>query len=104
MDYDEVRKIHRLEKNSTQIAEIGSGFFRELRSFLEKEREKYLSSLKNGSASKGRDYSNLEEMAGEIIGIRERKVLNKALIASRTNEYSLAGMTAEDCMGTCCTA
>lgn len=91
-----MRRIHRLEKNSSQLSELNPDFFIDLGSFISGEREKYLSNLKNGSVSKARDYSNLEEMAKEIIAIRERKLLNKALIASRTNEYSLAGMAKKE--------
>jgi len=96
LDYGEVRRIHRLEKNSSQLSELKPDFFTELGAFLSKERDAYLSNLKNGSASKARDYSNLEEMSKELIAIRERKILNKALIASRTNEYSLAGLTKKE--------
>ena len=96
MDYDEVRRIHRLEKNSSQLVELGEDFMSELNAFLSSEREKYLSSLRNGSLRGTRDYTNLEEMVREILAIRERKVLNKALVASRTNEYSLDGMSVQE--------
>lgn len=96
MDYGEVRRIHRLEKNSSQLVQLNEGFMGELNSFLSAEREKYLSSLRKGSLQRARDYNNLEEMVREILSIRERKVLSKALVASRTNEYALSGMTLQE--------
>lgn len=95
MDYAEVRRIHRLEKNSSQLSEVSSDFFLELKSLLSKERKKYLASLQNGSVSKS-NYPNLEEMVREIMSIREKKILNKALIAAQTNEYSLKGVSAKE--------
>lgn len=96
MDYDEVRRIHRLEKNSSQLSEVKNEFFLELKVFLAKEREKYFADLENRSISRARDYPNLEQMVREIVAIRERKILNKALIASRTKEFSLDGMTKKE--------
>ncbi len=96
MDYDEIRRVHRLEKNSSQLVQLEEGFMDELNSFLSAEREKYLSSLRNGSLQRARDYNNLKEMIKEILAIRERKVLSKALVASRTNEYALSGMTLQE--------
>jgi len=96
LDYDELRRIHRLEKNSSTPVEVGREFFVDLRTFVEVQRGKYILNLKNGSVSGARDYNNLEQVVKEIMDIRERKVLNKALIASRTNEYSLKGLTNEE--------
>lgn len=91
-----MRSVYRLEKNSSQLSRVSAEFFLELKAFLGKEREKYLSSLKSGSISSARDYSNLEQMVRETMAIREKKILNKALIASRTNEFSLDGMTGSE--------
>lgn len=88
LSYDEIRKIHRLEKNTSQLVEINSTFYDDLRAFLKSEKQKYLESLKNFSVSKTRDFTNLKKMVEEIFSMREKKILNKALISSRIKEVS----------------
>jgi len=81
-----------MEKNSSQLTDLEANFFDNLNEFMEKERDKFLNGLKNGSLSKARDYHNLEQVLKETIAIREKKILNRALIASRTNEASYSGL------------
>ena len=54
--------------------------------FGKKEKEEYLKSLKTFSATKARDFVNLKKMVEEIFSMREKKLLNKALVSSRTGE------------------
>jgi len=92
LDYDEVRRVHRLEKNSSQLTELEINFFEALKELMKKERDQFLHGLKNGSITKARDYHNLEQVVRETIAIREKKILNRALISSRTNEASYSGL------------
>jgi len=82
MDFDELRQIHRQEKNSSQLANISEDFFLQLKAFIAEKRKQYLESLKTGALEKAQDVSNIERMAREIIQIREKKIVNKALQAS----------------------
>ncbi|MEM0359935.1 MAG: hypothetical protein QXK06_01180 [Candidatus Diapherotrites archaeon] len=93
MDYDEIRRVFRLEKNSSQLCAVEADFWQSLKEFMKKEREKYVEELKNGHISKAKDFANMEQIVLELLAIREKKVLNKALIASRTKEFSLDGMS-----------
>ena len=88
LSYEEIRRIHRLEKNTSQLVQVEPEFYNELHAFLASEKQAYLKSLKNFSISNSRDFTNLKKMVEEIFSIREKKILNKALVAARTNEYN----------------
>jgi len=88
IDYDEVRRIYRLEKNSSRLVEVPDNFYNELNDFIGKEREEYLESLSEFSHSKTRDFMNLKKIVEEIFSLREKKIMNKALVSSRTREIS----------------
>ena len=96
LSYDEIRKIHRLEKSTSQLVELESDFYNELHSFLKTEKDKYLDSLKDFSISNTRDFTNLKKMVEEIFSLREKKILSKALIVSRTKEFSDTSMTSQE--------
>jgi DNA replication initiation complex subunit (GINS family) len=89
ISYDEIRRIYRLEKNTNRLVEVEDDFFDSLNTFMVDEKQAYLEGLKNLSANKARDFSNLKKMVEEIMLVREKKLLNKALIASRTGELSV---------------
>ncbi|HZX19840.1 MAG TPA: hypothetical protein VFF13_02400 [archaeon] len=95
-NYDEIRRIHRLEKNSSKLVQVELDFYNELSAFLNEEKKAYLESLKDLSSSKARDFSNLKKMVEEIFSLREKKVLNMALVASRTNEESEDNMASQE--------
>ncbi len=88
LSYDEVRRIHRLEKNSSNLVEVDEDFYNSLKLFLADEKKSYFESLKDLSSSsvKARDFSNLKKMVEEIFVLREKKLLNKALVCARTND------------------
>ena len=88
IDYDELRRIHRLEKNTSKLVEVEEDFIDSIRVFVDEEKKKYLASLKNFSASDAREFTNLKRVIEEIFLMREKKVLNKALIAAHTKEVS----------------
>jgi len=86
IDYDELRRIHRLEKNTSKLVEVEEDFIDSLQAFVEEEKKRYLSSLKNFSSSDGREFANLKRVVEESFLMREKKLLNKALIAVHTKE------------------
>jgi len=96
LDYDELRKIYRLEKNSSKLAEVDDDFFDSLQGFFEKQKKDYLRSLNDLSSSKAKSFSNLKKIIAEIFSIREKKLLNKALIASRTGELETDQMSLQE--------
>lgn len=88
IDYDELRRIHRLEKNTSKLVEVDEDFIDSIRVFVEEEKKKYLASLKNFSASDAREFTNLKRVIEEVFIMREKKILNKALIAAHTKEVT----------------
>ena len=86
LSYDEIRRIHRLEKNTSRLVDVEPSFYNDLNSFLDNEKKEYLDSLKDFSVTKARDFSNLKRMVEEIFSMRQKKILSKALSAARTNE------------------
>ncbi|MFA5931291.1 MAG: hypothetical protein WC821_03185 [archaeon] len=96
IDYDELRRIHRLEKNTSKLVEVEDNFIDSLRAFVEEEKKKYLASLKNFSASDAREFTNLKRVVEEIFIMREKKILNKALISSHTKEIDGEKMDSQE--------
>jgi len=96
LSYDEVRRIHRLEKNSVKLVEVEQEFYNDLHSFISSEKKEYLDSLKNFSSTKARDFTNLKKMAEEIFAMRLKKIMNKALVASHTKELNDSGMALQE--------
>jgi DNA replication initiation complex subunit (GINS family) len=96
LDYDELRRIHRLEKNTSKLVEVDTDFIASLESFVEDEKKKYLASLKNFSSSDAREFANLKRIIDDIFQMREKKILNKALISAHTNDYDDNNMSVEE--------
>lgn len=96
LSYDEIRRIHRLERNTSKLAELEEDFLESLIAFLKGEKKDYLDSLKEMNFSRDRDFINLKKMIEEIFSLREKKVLGMALIASRTNEFDEKNMFSEE--------
>ena len=96
LDYDELRKLYRLEKNSSKLAEVEDDFLDSLQTFFEKEKQAYFNSLNDLSSTKAKSFSNMKKIISEIFAIREKKLLNKALIASRTGEIETVKLASQE--------
>jgi DNA replication factor GINS len=96
LNYDELRRIHRLEKNSSRLTELEEDFFDELNEFVDEEKKAYFDSLKDFSIPKTRSFTNLKKLVEEIFLIREKKILNKVLVAAKTKEKEFVGFTPEE--------
>ena len=96
IDFDELRRIHRLEKNTSKLVEVDVDFVESLERFVEGEKKNYLASLKNFSSSDARAFTNLKRIVEEIFLLREKKILNKALIASHTKEVENTKMAKQE--------
>lgn len=86
LSYDEIRRIYRLEKNTSKLVELPEDFYNLLNDFVQEQKENYIQNLKDFSIEEARDFANLKKMVEEIFVLRERKILNAALIASRSGE------------------
>lgn len=96
ISYDEVRRIHRLEKNSSKLVEVTQEFYGDLQEFVQAEKKSYLDSIRDAGSADSRDFVNLKKMVEELFSMRERKILGAALAASRTGEPSEESMAAQE--------
>jgi DNA replication factor GINS len=96
LNYDEIRRIYRLEKNTSKLVEVQEDFFDSLTEFISKEKENYFNSMKELDFQKARSFSNLKKMVEEILSLREKKILSKALVASKTSEVNNDLMAVEE--------
>ncbi len=96
IDFDELRRIHRLEKNTSKLVQVEEDFIDSVEKFVEEEKKKYLESLKNFSPSTARTFANMKRIIEEIFLIREKKILNKALINSHTKETNYENMASQE--------
>jgi DNA replication factor GINS len=96
LSYDEVRRIHREEKISSRLVKVDSDFYNALNDFIQGEKRAYMESLSDFSVSKTRNFTNLKKMVEEIFLMREKKILSRALIASRTGDTSADGMASQE--------
>jgi DNA replication factor GINS len=96
IDFDELRRIHRLERNTSKLVEVDEDFIDSIEKFVEEEKKQYLDSLKNFSASQTRAFTNLKRIIEEIFLIREKKIINKALISSHTKDADTNNMAYQE--------
>ena len=96
IDFDELRRIHRLEKNTSKLVDVDEDFIDSLEAFVTEEKKRYLDSLKDFSASNAREFTNLKRIVEEIFLMREKKLLNKALISTHTNDVKLENMATQE--------
>ena len=64
LDYDELRKIYRLEKNNSKLAEVDEDFLDLLNDFFKAQKKDYLKSLNDLSSSRAKTFSNLKKIIG----------------------------------------
>lgn len=90
---DEIRRIYRLEKNTTRIVPIEEDFYNQLNEFVTAEKKAYLAALTDLNASnENKEFSTLKKMVQEWCGLRQKKILNLTLIAVRTGDHQLDGL------------
>ncbi len=78
------------------MVEVDDSFFEDVKEFVDSEKKTYLDSLRDFSAIKARNFSNLKRIVEEIFSLREKKLLNKALISSRTGDFDETGLSSSE--------
>ncbi len=96
LSYDELRRIYRLEKNTSKLVEVEEDFYDLLSDFIQREKKEYLASLKSFSSAKTRNFANLKKIVEEIFSLREKKLLSKALVASRNKEEEAGKIASQE--------
>ncbi|NCP72477.1 hypothetical protein GW835_03760 [archaeon] len=93
LDYDELRKIYRLETKSPKLTKLNTDFYKELKKFLSDERKKYTSEIEESfSHATIKKFETLKKMVEKIREIRMKKCLNLCLMYSRTNDFEEEGL------------
>jgi len=88
MDYENLRKFQRIERNSSKLTAVGDEFYNELADLINSAKKDYNTS---GSTNDLRQLENILKVARDIFERREQKLIMKALRCTRTNEVK------EDC-------
>lgn len=96
IDFEEMRRIYRLEKSTARLVEIPEDFFTQLHALVDEERKKYFDSLKDLNATRARDFGNLKKLIDEWFVVREKKLLNTVLASAQLEEMDMSHMAAEE--------
>jgi DNA replication initiation complex subunit (GINS family) len=93
LDYDELRKIYRLEVKSPKLTKLNPDFYKELKKFLVDERKRYTEEMEESfSPTSIKKFETLKKMIEKIREIRTKKCLNLCLMYSRTNDFEEEGL------------
>jgi DNA replication initiation complex subunit (GINS family) len=93
LDFDELRKIYRLETKSPKLTKLNPEFYKELKKFLSDERKKYAKEIEESfSPAVIKKFETLKKMVEKIREIRTKKCLNLCLMYSRTNNFQEEGL------------
>jgi len=93
LDYDELRKIYRLETKSPNLSKLHPEFYKELKKFLSDEKKKYVEEMKDSfSPSILKKLDTLKKMIEKVREIRLKKCMNLCLMYSRTNDFKEEGL------------
>lgn len=96
LSYEIIRKVHRTEKESSELAKIEDDFFESLSEFISEEKTKLNESKNNLDDSVIRKLHNIKGMLNDIIYLREKKIINRAILKTKTDEDDTKNMTAEE--------
>lgn len=87
LDYDELRRIYRLETKSPKLSKLDQSFYKELKKFIAQEKTRYFSAIESLSQEELKKYDALKSMISKIREIRLKKCLNLCLMYSRTKDF-----------------
>jgi DNA replication initiation complex subunit (GINS family) len=93
IDYDELRKIYRLEVKSPKLTKLNPDFYKELKKFISDEKKKYTEEMEESfSPTSIKKFETLKKMIEKVREIRTKKCLNLCLMYSRTNDFEEEGL------------
>jgi DNA replication initiation complex subunit (GINS family) len=93
LDYDELRRVYRVEMRSPNLTKLNENFYKELKKFLSEEKKKYAEEMQDSfSPTPLKKLNNLKKMIEKIREIRLKKCMNLCLMYSRTNDFQSEGL------------
>ena len=81
MNYEDLRKFQRMERNASSLAELSTHFYTELNELVKSYKEKY---EQTHSIEDAKVLDNIQKIALDIFERRELKILTKALKAAHS--------------------
>ena len=80
VDYAELRKIYRLEKQSkTRLTTLHTDFYTLLSKYIQSEKKEVIKALEQQDTDRLIFFANLKKLVEELISIRQRKIVSLAL-------------------------
>jgi DNA replication initiation complex subunit (GINS family) len=92
MNYEDLRRFQRMERNSSKLGELPRSFYDELCQLLLSQKAK----CKEGQAEETKVFENMVKTARDVFDRREQKILTKAMRFARTNETEKDVITDEE--------
>ena len=83
MNYEDLRKYQRMERNAPNLVEIDDKFYSKLLSLIKEHKEKY---DKTRAIEDLKTLENILKIARDVFERREQKILLKSLRCTRSNE------------------
>lgn len=92
LSYELIRKIHRQEKENVDLARVDEDFFDSLPEFIDEEKLKLSDMKYNLDDTIVRKLQNIKSMLEDIIYLREKKIINRAILKTKNNEDNTKNM------------
>ncbi len=93
MNYDDLRRYHRLEKTGPKLAELSNDFEVQLADLIKNNKDSYSGS---GNTTDLKMLENILKIARDLYDRREQKMIMKSLADSRTNTHELKNLLSEE--------
>ncbi|MCX8158666.1 MAG: hypothetical protein N3D73_03325, partial [Candidatus Diapherotrites archaeon] len=90
LDFDEIKRIYKLETSSLELVRLPYNFYNNLIEFIKNQPE-----ISHKSKDKRTDFSSISQTIYEILSIRKKKIISRALIYSPKESTSLGLMPHE---------
>jgi len=78
--FELIRKIQREERDSPQLTQLPENFFEKVSAYLEQKKK-----IEKEDRKVSIELKNIERLVENIFDLRERKIINQAIITVRTN-------------------
>lgn len=93
MEYEDLRRVQRMERANSSLSEMGESFYHELSSLINSARQGY---EKSHSIDDLRSLENILKIAREIIERREQKIAMRVLRSMRSAEAEEGSLVKEE--------
>src|SRR3989338_2234497 len=93
MNYEDLRRFHRIEKGSPKIVQVPENFYEEIAQLMNSQKKTYLSS---NNPDELRVYENIRVIANDLYERREQKIIMKSLRNVRTESLEDHDLTATE--------